>query len=281
MLALFSTASLYGRSSLRALLRGHARVVDERLVFVVGCPRSGTTFVGKSVGAQPGFVDLGEVHPLKKAIPDLVRLSEEETAEKLRQILERVRRLGLVRHLRGVEQTPETSFLLAAALRAYPRACALHVIRDGRDVVCSLLERGWLSAARTGADDVGHPFGPQARFWVEPERVADFDRVSDAARAAYAWRRYVEAVRVVRERTLELRYETLGADPVTTARSVAAQLQVDPEPLQTAFAHAHQKSVARWRRDLTEEQLRAVEAEAAELLEELGYVQSSSRSSSA
>ena len=280
MLALFSTASLYGRSSLRALLRGHARVVDERLVFVVGCPRSGTTFVGKSVGAQPGFVDLGEVHPLKKAIPDLVRLSEEETAEKLRQILERVRRLGLVRHLRGVEQTPETSFVLAAALRAYPRACALHVIRDGRDVVCSLLERGWLSAARTGADDVGRPFGPHARFWVEPERVADFDRVSDAARAAYAWRRYVEAVRVVRERTLELRYETLGADPVTTARSVAAQLQVDPEPLQTAFAHAHQKSVARWRRDLTEEQLRDVEAEAGELLEELGYVQSSSRPSS-
>jgi len=88
-----STASLYGRASIRALVRGHGRIVDERLVFVVGCPRSGTTFVGKSVGAQPGFVDLGEVHPLKKAIPELVRLSEEETAEKLRQILERVRRL--------------------------------------------------------------------------------------------------------------------------------------------------------------------------------------------
>ncbi len=274
-----STASLYGRASIRALLRGHRRDVEERLVFVVGCPRSGTTFVGASVGAQPGFVDLGEVHPLKKAIPELVRLPEAEAAEKLRRLLERVRRLGLVRHLRGVEQTPETSFVLAAALRAYPRARALHVIRDGRDVVCSLLERGWLSAARTGADDVGHPFGSQARFWVEHARAADFDRLSDAARAAYAWRRYVNAVRAVGERTLELRYETLAADPAATARSVAAHLHVDPEPLQEAFAHAHGQSVARWRRDLTEKQLRDVEAEAGELLEELGYVQASSRPS--
>ena len=280
MQALFSTATLYGRSSLRALLRGHGRGVDERLVFVVGCPRSGTTFVGSSVGAQPGFVDLGEVHPLKQAIPRLVGLPDEEAAAKLRQILERVRRLGLVRHLRGVEQTPETSFVLTAALRAYPRARALHIVRDGRDVVCSLLERGWLSAARTGADDVGHPFGARARFWVEPERAADFERLSDAARAAYAWRRYVNAVRAVRERVLELRYETLVADPAATAAHVAAHLHVDPEPLREAFAEAHGESVGRWQRDLTEDQLRDVQTEAGELLAKLGYAQSSSRPSS-
>jgi len=209
-----------------------------------------------------------------------VGLPEEEAAAKLRQILERVRRLGLVRHLRGVEQTPEASFVLAAALRAYPRARAIHMIRDGRDVVCSLLERGWLSADRSGADDVGRPFGPQTRFWVEPARAAEFDRVSDAARAAYAWCRYVNAVQAVGERTLELRYEMLATDPAWTADRVAAHLHVDPEPLREAFAHAHRESVGRWRRDLTEEQLREVEAEAGGLLEELSYVQSSSRPSS-
>jgi len=88
-------------------------------------------------------------------------------------------------------------------------------------------------------------------------------------------------VRAVGERTLELRYEALGADPAAAARSVAAHLQVDPEPLQAAFAHAHRESVARWRRDLTDAQLRDVEAEAGELLAELGYVQPSSRPSSA
>ena len=96
---------------------------------------------------MPGFVDLDEVTPLKAAIPELIGPPEDETARRLRTILERVRRLALVRGLRGVEQTPETSFVLGAALRAYPEAGAVHVIRDGRDVVTSLLERGWLNSS--------------------------------------------------------------------------------------------------------------------------------------
>ena len=142
---------------------------EERLVFVVGCPRSGTTFMAGAIGSQPGFVDLGEVHPLKGAIPSLAGLPETEAAPQLRRVLERVRRLGLAQHLRGVEQTPETAFVLPAALAAYPAATAVHVVRDGRDVVCSLLERGWLSSGRTGADDARLAYGSQARFWVEPD----------------------------------------------------------------------------------------------------------------
>src|SRR5262245_17130717 len=115
---------------------------EERLVFVVGSPRSGTTFTGGALGSLPGFVDLDEVQPWKAAIPSLVGGDEEEVAARLRSILERVRLLGLARGLRGVEQTPETSFVLAAALHAYPEAVAVHVIRDGRDVATSLLERG-------------------------------------------------------------------------------------------------------------------------------------------
>ena len=47
---------------------------DERLVFVVGSPRSGTTFLAGAIGSVPGFIDLGEVAALKAAIPDLTRL---------------------------------------------------------------------------------------------------------------------------------------------------------------------------------------------------------------
>ena len=124
-----------------------------------------------------------------------------------------MRRLGLAGHLRGVEQTPETSFVLAAALRAYPSAKAVHIVRDGRDVVCSLLERGWLGAERTGSDDAGVAYGAHARFWVEPERAEEFGSASEARRAAWAWRRYVTAARAVPERTLEIRYEQLVSEP--------------------------------------------------------------------
>ena len=186
--AAFSSARLYATSAFRIARRGRRLGSEERLVFVVGSPRSGTTFTGSALGGLPGFVDLDEVQPWKAAIPSLVAVSEEEIARRARAILDRVRRLGLAGGLRGVEQTPETSHVLAGVLRAYPEALAVHVIRDGRDVATSLLDRGWLSAARVGADDAGLRFGAHGRFWVEPERAAEFVRVSDATRCAWAWR---------------------------------------------------------------------------------------------
>ena len=44
------------------------------MVFVLGSPRSGTTFLARAVGSVPGFVDLGEVAALKAAIPTLIDL---------------------------------------------------------------------------------------------------------------------------------------------------------------------------------------------------------------
>jgi len=244
---------------------------EERLVFVTGCPRSGTTFVAGALGSQPGFVDLGEVHPLKAATPTLSRLGEAEAADRLRRVLDRVRRLGLVRHLRGVEQTPETAHVLPAALAAYPEAKAVHVVRDGRDVVCSLLERGWLSSGRAGADDARLGYGSGARFWVEPERVEEFERLSDAGRAAWAWRRYVLAARARPERTIEVRYEEIAADPDAVATRVAAFLHTEPELIARGFREVHNRSVGRWRRELDEVQLAEIEREAGGLLRELGY----------
>jgi hypothetical protein len=245
---------------------------EERLVFVVGSPRSGTTFLARSLGAQPRLVDLGEVKPLKALIPELTRLRrEEDAAREIRRTIERVRTLALARGARGVEQTPEVSHVLGAALRAYPRARAVHIIRDGRDVVCSLLERGWFSAARSDADDAGLEYGAQPRFWVEPERAEEFRSASDARRAAWAWRRYVSAARSVQERIVELRYEELTASPGEVAARLAAELELDPRPLAASLGKVFDRSVGRWRRDLTAEQLAVVEAEAGPLLRELGY----------
>jgi len=240
-------------------------------VFVVGSPRSGTTFTGRALGSLPGFVDLDEVQPWKAAIPGLLGQPEEVVARRLRHILQRVRTLGLAGGLRGVEQTPETSFVLAAALRAYPDALAVHVVRDGRDVAISLLERGWLSAERTGGDDAGLPFGPYPRFWVEPGREQEFSEVSDATRAAWAWRRYVTAAGAVPARTAVVRYEQLVSDPAAAAAPVAERLGADAELVTAAFARAHDTSAGRWRRDLTPEQLADVEREAGDALAALGY----------
>ncbi len=272
-----STPALYARAARRLLPRGRLLAdllspAEERLVFVVGCPRSGTTFLAGAVGSLPGFVDLGEVNPLKAAVADLARLPPEAAAPRLRRILEWTRRLGLARSLRGVEQTPESAFLLGIAAAAYPQARAIHVIRDGRDVVCSLLERGWLADGRRGRDDAGQPYGAHPRFWVEPGREAEFASASPARRAAWAWRRYVTAARSARAPALlEVRYERLAADPRAVAGELAAFLDAPVQPLAAALAQAHGASVGRWRRDLSADELRQVEEEAGELLAALGY----------
>ena len=88
-------AGLYAASARRVLrarglqsLGERLRGSDDRLVFVVGSPRSGTTFFAGVLGEQPGFVDLSEVNPHKAAIPSLAGLPEAEAARRVRAVLE-------------------------------------------------------------------------------------------------------------------------------------------------------------------------------------------------
>jgi Sulfotransferase family len=270
------TASLYAGTAARVMTRRGRPLLgrrsrSERLIFVTGSPRSGTTFFAGALGDVRGVVDLGEVKPLKAEIPQLVVLPEREAAVRFRRVVERVRTLARVTHLRSVEQTPETAFVLRAALAAYPEARAVHVLRDGRDVACSLLERGWLAERGAGRDDVRQPFGAHARFWVEAERREEFQRASDARRAAWAWRRYVSAARSVGDRAILVRYEELTASPQAVAERLGRMLDVDGGELGAALERVHGRSVGRWRRELTPAQLADVEAEAGALLRDLGY----------
>jgi hypothetical protein len=255
--------------SIRALVEP----LSERLVFVVGCPRSGTTFLARSIGSCPGLLDLGEVAPLKAAVAELASLEPAIAGTRIRRILAVNRRLALVGSLRAVEQTPEAVFLAPALRAAFPRAQIVHIVRDGRDVVCSLLERGWLSTGRSGADDAGIGYGPRPRFWVEPERQAEFASASDARRAAWAWRRYVEAGLAAAEVVHEIRYEQLVTAPAEVAADLSRVLDVPASVLAAALSSAHADSVGRFRRQLAEPQLAEVEEEAGGLLRALGYLQ--------
>ena len=263
-----STLGLYLRAIKRTALSGRPDIgrLDERMVFVFGSPRSGTTFLAGAIGSLNGFVDLGEVNPLKAAIPDV-------SAREVRTIVDRVRRLGLVGDRRAVEQTPEAAFVLPAVAEAFPRATLVHAIRDGRDVVGSLLERGWLSAGKAGVDDTGAEYGSHVRFWLEPGREEEFLAATDARRCAWAWRRYVSAARASGVELTEVRYERLAAEPVRVAVDLARALAVDEADVRRVLGEAHDASVGRWRRDLAQEQVAEVEAEAGSLLRDLGYLE--------
>jgi Sulfotransferase family len=246
--------------------------LDDRLVFVLGSPRSGTTFLAGAIGSLPGFVDLGEVAPVKAAVPELARLDPPAAARRLRRTLAVARRVGLVGAVRPVEQTPELAHVVDVLPLAFPDAQVIHIVRDGRDVVASLLEKPWLRPAQSHTDDAGIAYGSYARFWVEPDRRDEFEQTSDARRAAWAWRRYVSAARGARAPLLELRYEALSSHPDAVAGELASYLGAPEDGLATALRGAHGTSVGRFHRDLDDEQLADVVAEAGALLRELGYL---------
>jgi Sulfotransferase family len=275
---LLDSAALQLRVAKRLVPRRGASLVerlgrlDDRFVFVLGSPRSGTTFLAGAIGSLPGFVDLGEVAPVKAAVPELARLEPRAAARRLRRTLTVVRRIGLVGAVRPVEQTPELAHLVDVLPLAFPAAQVIHIVRDGRDVVSSLLEKPWLRPAQSQADDAGIAYGTYARFWVESERRDEFEATSDARRAAWAWRRYVTAARLARTPLLELRYEQLSIDPAGVAAKLASYLGASEDALTTALGRAHGTSVGRYRRDLDDEQLADVLDEAGELLRDLGYL---------
>ena len=164
------------------------------------------------------------------------------------------------------------AFVVQAVPLAYPAARVVHIVRDGRDVVCSLLEKPWLRREQAQADDAGVPYGAYARFWVEPERRGEFEAASDARRAAWVWRSYVTAARAA-EGALEIRYEDLATDPDALSRRLSPTTSTfRVEPLAAALGRAHASSVGRYRTELSAEQLADVEEEAGALLRELGYV---------
>ncbi|HET9460967.1 MAG TPA: sulfotransferase [Gaiellaceae bacterium] len=255
-----------------ATLRERLGRLDDRFVFVVGSPRSGTTFLAAAIGSLPGFVDLGEVAPLKAAVPHLAGMEPHSAARRMEKILRVARRVGLVGAVRPVEQTPELAHLVGVIPLAYPKARIVHIVRDGRDVASSLLEKPWLRRDQVKLDDAGVAYGSYARFWVEPDRRREFETSSDARRAAWVWRRYVSAARASQVPLLEIRYEQLAADPSVVAEEIGHYLEAPGDALAAALGRVHSASVGRYRADLSGEQLSDVIDEAGDLLRELGYL---------
>ncbi len=252
--------------------------VDPCPVFIVGSPRSGTTFTAVTTGRVRGFADLGELRPLKAVIGELWALPREEAAARIRRTLIFAQRLGFTAGLRAIEQTPESTFLIPAIVSAFPNARFVHLVRDGRDVAASLIRLGWLRDDRGGrVDEVGAAFGGHPRFWVETGRAGEFAAASEATRAAWVWRRYESTARrelaETRAHSLEIRYESLVRAPAAVARDLARFLDADDrtDDFVAAFGSTNASAIGRWRHDLDEAQLADVTRECSALLAELGY----------
>lgn len=171
---------------------------------------------------------------------------------------------------------------LVAKLTGWPRigflaeivddARFVHIVRDGRAVVSSLLLVDWWWGWRGPSN---WRFGP-----LDAKRLAEFDRHdrSFVALAAIEWKTLIDAADAARaslppETHFELRYEDLCEDPVGSFRAVAefCELRWTARFEKTIDRMTWTSRNDKWRVQLNESQQRIVEEVLGSYLERFGY----------
>lgn len=258
-------------------------------LFIIGSPRSGTTFLGACIAELPEISYHFEPVASKAAARYVHEGQWEFSKAKsfYRAVYAWLMRLHFDADLRFSEKTPRNCFLINFLYQIFPDAQFIHIIRDGRDAALSHSQKPWLQAASAQSgkrESSGYRYGPYARFWVEPERKDEFETTSDIHRCIWAWRRHTESIlaqskNLPRDQYYELRYEAFVTCPHEEADRLLNYLNIvqfsSRERLHEAFARANSQSVGRWKDALTPEQVKQIEQEAGPMLQALGYLQGS------
>jgi sulfotransferase family protein len=274
-------------------------------LFIVGCPRSGTTLLRRIVGAHPDIAMLPETHwiprlartghgiepdglvtheladwligyhrfPRLELDPDEVRalvgpgVTYPEFVRALFELYGRKRGKLLV-----AEKTPNYVAEIPTLHALFPKARIVHIIRDGRDVCLSALN--WTANAGRLVE--------RFRTWSEDPLVT----------AALWWKSFVSLGRedgscLGPGLYHEVRYDALVRRPERECRRLCAFLDVAYDKRMLHFHKGKAKSdpslsakaawlpvtpgLRDWRTHLPAEDLEVLEAAAGDLLDELGY----------
>ena len=259
-------------------------------IFLIGSPRSGTTFLGECLGGIPEISYHFEPAATKFVANYIFNgvWSLPRSQRYYRRMYSWLMQQHLDGDLRFAEKTPRNCFLLDFLYKTFPDAQFVHIIRDGRDAALSHSKKPWMQAASAkGNDDNGYEpggfrIGPYARFWVERERIAEFESTSDVHRCIWAWRRHTEsalnaAKSLPKHQYHELRYEAIAANPSQEADRLLDFLGIHHAKsrscLHNAIAQMRSTSIGQWQKEISEEDLQLVYQEAKTLLATLGYFQ--------
>ncbi|MEL6739090.1 MAG: sulfotransferase [Planctomycetota bacterium] len=278
-------------------------VSQRRVFFVVGCQKSGTTWVQKLLNAHRQVSCRGESHLCDVLAPLLQqacrqynapgkcnhKLDEDDLLAMLRTVMDRRLLAGIERPQRGADargehvvavgdKTPEAALAIPLLDRLYPGARFIHVIRDGRDGAAS----GWAHLERQNETGQFASFAAYAGYFAQ-----------------HHWKPYITAARTagesLGERYIEVRYESLLEAPAEQARRLFDALGADSSPgaIEPAVAaasfkkqsggraagdedrasHMRKGIVGDWRNTFDAEAERTFDQHAGDLLQQLGYAE--------
>lgn len=256
-------------------------------LFIVGAPRSGTTFLGECVAELPELSYHFEP-VLTKAATRYVyekRWSSSFSIFFFKWVYSWLMRIHFDGDLRFAEKTPQISLIVPFLFQAFPDARFIYIVRDGRDSAISLSKKLWYQNKMQGSgakEPGGYPLGPKARFWVEDDRIFEFETTNDLHRCVWLWRRYVEIIStslktLPESSVLEIKYENLVKNPKIEATKILDFIGIVDSYSRKKFENyladnAKASSVRRWENELSLTQLRELESEAGQCLKMYNYL---------
>lgn len=204
------------QSPVRMLHEALGAVLDKQIFFVVGCQKSGTTWVQHLLDGHPEICCKGEAYFGPVLLPALQQALDFYSGRQKLEELGRFDSEALVQVFTAAvalqfhrwadsqpvrcigEKTPEHAMCLGPLNAAFPDAKIIHVIRDGRDVTVS----GWFHNLRQKKETFQQRFPTMAAY-------AEYLLQNH-------WIPYIQQARLFGrtfpDRYLELRYEDLSAD---------------------------------------------------------------------
>lgn len=255
-------------------------------VVLGGCGSSGTTIVHRVLGAHPAVfagpestvllprVSAPEEIAARFALTPARVIELQRQSRSQAEFVDLFQSECLARSGKRVwsDKAPNNVTRLDFLFRHFPKARFVHVIRDGRDVVCSLQTRPWMKLG-DGARGTPRGMDAAAKFWA------------DAVAAGIARRGD--------PRYHEVRYEAFVADPEAVMRplldflglawdeAVAAEARARNEGFDAGAPDQRDKlrqpvnaaAVGRWRVEMTAAEAAVFKNRAGALLIALGYAE--------
>lgn len=255
-------------------------------VFIIGSPRSGTTFLGECIASLPEVSYHHEPIAIKGAARHVYmnHWSFPKARFYYRAVYRWLKRIHADGDLRLAEKTPRNCLIMSFLYRVFPDARFVYIVRDCRDAALSHSKKPWLSSKASGSGRIepgGYPHGPSARFWVEEDRRKEFENTSDIHRCAWNWRIYNE--HVIRElplmpesRLLMLKYENLVTDQKKWGNRILDFLEIDRQRSRSVFHEkiesGNARSIGLWKKELHSPELVQIYKESGELMDMFGYI---------
>ena len=253
------------------------------IAFIVGVARSGTSILGELIALHPDVRYLFEGNELWEAIDipgrsDSHRLTADHASGKVIKTIRAVMKTNTANSALLVEKNPRNVLRIPFLHKILPEAKMIHIVRDGRDVACSLIPG-------IGKDTWEHLKPPSWRRFAEEKGIV---------RCAHTWKECMEIALhdLSKVPHLQIRYEDL----VSKSREVAilildylglshhpavldfcSKIQNETEGSYHAkhqdewFQNDHQRRVGRWSENLTVHEQKETEQIIGPLLEKLGY----------